>query len=556
MKVTQIRQLSIRTLRRMLRERCFAVPKLQREFEWNGKRAAALLDSIYRHMPIGSILVWEAKPESYYLMREAVGILPLFNEDNPHGWFLIDGQQRLSVIHEAFEGEVKENSKGRKIDFSRLCFALDSDRDDGDPAHFVYRRKWYRQFVSVKDVLAADWRRNHKSCTKPLLKRLENCRRRLLGYKVPVVVIHSDDLEEIREVFLRINSLGMKISAADHAFARATKADLRGLAKKLRAELNAGFSDLDLTVVLQSFSFVTPEREFNRTPDVGQRAIEATVKWWERRIDGDGKEGSFARRWREHVTAFGKAVEYLHQHFGVHYSGFLPSQNMLATLTVFFFYHPAAPNARQAREIRKWFWATGVALRYSGRGYHKNLVGDVKFFRRLARSGNARFEFQDRVDRLDVMRAEYTQRSALVNAFFCMLALRKPRFIENGEPIPENTYASRANRRDRHHIFPRGLLVNSGFAHRDYHTICNICFIAGEENKIFGMKRPDSYLADHMKRRHFARAMKSHLIPYDHGSGLWTKDVPKAYSQFRLARLKLICGAFEDEAGIKLFRKG
>ncbi len=31
----------------------FAVPKLQRAFVWNGNKAAKLLDSIYRGMPIG-----------------------------------------------------------------------------------------------------------------------------------------------------------------------------------------------------------------------------------------------------------------------------------------------------------------------------------------------------------------------------------------------------------------------------------------------------------------------------------------------------------------------
>ena len=42
---------------------------------------------------------------------------------------------------------------------------------------------------------------------------------------------------------------------------------------------------------------------------------------------------------------------------------------MLATLSVFFFHHQGQPNAYQAGEIRKWFWATGVVKRYSGAGY-------------------------------------------------------------------------------------------------------------------------------------------------------------------------------------------
>src|SRR5690606_645945 len=119
--------------------------------------------------------------------------------------------------------------------------------------------------------------------------------------------------------------------------------------------------------------------------------------------------------------------------------------NMLASLSVFFFHHPAAPNALQRREICKWFWATGVGLRYSGRGYRQNLIADVGFFERLARN-RGRFKFDERVDRLDVSRAEYTQRSSLTNAFFCLLAKHEPCFIENGQQVPISIYASRANR--------------------------------------------------------------------------------------------------------------
>ncbi len=476
MKTPQIKQISIRRLHRHLSDHIFAIPKLQREFVWNGAKAAALLDSIYKSMPIGSILVWHTKPKHYDLLRQALHILPPFAPESLYGWFLIDGQQRLSVLHEAFAGEQKENSSGRLIDFSRLCFVPNSDSDDDDPARFVYRKPVHREYVPVRDILSHNWRRQHKGYTKPLLKKIEDCRRRLLEYKVPVVVIHSDNLEEVREVFIRINSQGMKISSADRAFARASTVDLRDLAHVLRDGINPEFHDIDFTVILQGFAFVTPEREI----DVGERALEATVRWWEKRISSDGHESQFYRRWGNYKTAFGKAVDYLYHNFSALHSGFLPSLNMLATLSVFFFHHPAAPNPRQRREIRKWFWATGVAKRYSGRGYRENIIADVRFFSRLARQGKARFSFSDLVDRLDVSRAEYNLHSSLANAFFCLLARHKPCYIANGEPIPSPQYASRANRSDLHHIFARQLLANNGFSHGDYNSLCNICFIAAE----------------------------------------------------------------------------
>ena len=48
---------TIRQLRKDLLARQFAIPKLQRSFVWDARRAAKLLDSIYYNMPIGSLFL-------------------------------------------------------------------------------------------------------------------------------------------------------------------------------------------------------------------------------------------------------------------------------------------------------------------------------------------------------------------------------------------------------------------------------------------------------------------------------------------------------------------
>lgn len=428
---------------------------------------------------------------------------------------------------------------------------LQPDEDDGK--YFVYHKPVPREFVSLKDILSSNWKRRLLGYPKHLLHRIGNCRNQILNYRVPAVVTHAEDIEEVREIFLRINSQGMKISSADRAFARASRVDLRDLAHELRAGVNQEFQDIDFGIVLQGFAFVTQERE----PDVGQRALEATIRWWEKQIDSDRPEIKFYRRWHDYRKAFGKAVDHLHSRneFNCINSAFLPSANMVATLAVFFFHHPSAPNARQRKEIRKWFWATGVGQRYSGRGFRTNLLRDVSFFERLATTGKASFQFRDPIDPNDILRTEYTKRSALANAFYCLLAGRRPCYITNGEPIPETLYASRANRSDRHHIFPRQMLANFGLTHREYNSLCNICFITAEENQRFGMKRPDRYLDEFRTKQHFARAMRSHLIPHSADSGLFMRSVKRAFRQFCKSRLTVVCRAFEEEAGIKLFRK-
>ena len=250
-------------------------------------------------------------------------------------------------------------------------------------------------------------------------------------------------------------------------------------------------------------------------------------------------------------------MDYLHNRFPVHSESFLPSANMLATLAVFFFHHPGQPSTYQAAEIRKWFWATGVAKRYSGGGYHRNIVADAKLFEALARGAKRHFVLKDRLDPvLDLQAEEYNSGSARTRAFFCLLACRRPRYLENGEPIPLGTVISFANKKHRHHIFPQAQMRRY-FPPRVFNSLCNICFLVSRDNEKVGMRLPRRYLADYREsgRSHFVSGMKSHLIPVGTDGGVWQTGTVRAFKRFRSERLALICKALEQEAGIKLFRK-
>lgn len=75
------------------------------------------------------------------------------------------------------------------------------------------------------------------------------------------------------------------------------------------------------------------------------------------------------------------------------------------------------------------------------------------------------------------------------------------------------------------------------------------------DRKSIGSKKPSLYLSHLKQRKHFAIVMKSHLIPYDQNSGLWSSSIKKGYKIFLGQRASVIAKAFESMAGIKLFRK-
>ena len=72
------------------------VPRFQRAFVWKQPDLTALLDSVLRGFPIGSILVWET--ERIIDSNNRIG--PVVIGPRPDGvvGYLLDGQQRVSTL--------------------------------------------------------------------------------------------------------------------------------------------------------------------------------------------------------------------------------------------------------------------------------------------------------------------------------------------------------------------------------------------------------------------------------------------------------------------------
>ncbi len=536
----------VKKLHSLLHAGQFAVPKLQRVFVWNGQKAAKLLDSVYRMMPIGALTVWNTTRANRHLLRVSTSVLPPYKEVNDRVWFLLDGQQRLSVLHRIFEGGVVTNGSQALVDFARVVFRV-SDGEDG--SRFQYRKPDNREWVSVTDVLATTWRNRLKGLSKGQLKRVEDCRRRVIDYKVPIVFADMKEIDEARELFIRINSSGTPLAAADRAFARAAKFDLREMASGTFGQLPAGFHGLTNEVLLQTRALL------DGVLDVGVEAMSKVVDQWNVRIGNDANEvKSFTRKWVIQQAAMGRALDLLRKEFQVLDDSLLPYQNMVSTLTTFFVESPRQPSNNQLAELRKWFWGTALGQRYSGGGYRQNILSDVEFFRGLAHGASAKFKLAELLDPADIRRASYGKRSSISDAFFCLLIRQGPIYLSNGTPMQVTDFAGAANRKHKHHIFPRRFLLDRGVGKTSLNTVLNLCFISAEENSQFGARAPSKYLDAHRGARHFEKAMDRHLIPVGDESGLWKLD-RNGYLDFLKQRERVVCAAFESAAGTKLFRR-
>lgn len=547
----EVERYNLQRLRRLFERRVLAVPEIQREFVWNTKKVCTLLDSIYRGYPIGSALVWKTSSRTKTLLREKLHILPHFDATNREIWFIVDGQQRLSVLYHVLCHDNRDGDAQRRapVPFDRFFFY--TGPADEETELFTYRRGAPPAgYVSVVDILGDRRRRGLRLGTRAL-RRANECRDRILSASFFLQLMGADDLRDVRETFIRINAQGTPVKSADRAFARASTMQVRQLVRNLTAKLEAtGFGDLADEVILSVLAFA-----FDGS-DVGGRAWERLVVRLEK---GEIPRTEFDAWWHAIERALPYAIDYLRANYGAAHIGFLPSSQILVLLTLYFAHKGSTrPSRKAAGLLRSWFWLASVSDRYSGRGYRRYLAADAAFMQKLAVRGSARLAIDQLVPLRDLRHAEYSARSSLSRAYFCLLALQRPRYLEDGELVPGDAYASIANRPDRHHIFPRHHLLHHGFGARDFNAIPNVCLLVARENQRIGSKAPRKYLEvgeiSHSLRAR-RTALRSHLIPDGETSGLWETNSRRGFERFMEQRAACIADAFEEQAGMRLFRR-
>lgn len=111
------------------------LPSIQRKFEWKPDRIEMLFDSILNDYPIGTFLIWEIQQDNvrkyrFYEINNEYD----FNEGKwqkqrtpatalPELWALLDGQQRLTSISIGLQGSYTHEYRGEKIK-RKLYFSL------------------------------------------------------------------------------------------------------------------------------------------------------------------------------------------------------------------------------------------------------------------------------------------------------------------------------------------------------------------------------------------------------------------------------------------------
>jgi len=225
------------------------LPAMQRPFVWREDRIYRLIDSLLRGFPIGAVMLWRTQSIQRYrrISRDIdTGVAAKFvyeeSTANNHRYLVLDGQQRLTSLYICFRGSYDN----RKM----YLDVLSGDATDKDPGNEYYdcrflsvseaealnveangRRVYFLPIDSLLNIeprralIAASEQVAELGLDKNETGRISDTYIRcasILGGRKSLQVITVDEdpsdktpIEEVLEIFVRINTAGLTLLKSD-----------------------------------------------------------------------------------------------------------------------------------------------------------------------------------------------------------------------------------------------------------------------------------------------------------------------------------------------------
>lgn len=471
------------------------IPAFQRGFVWNQEQIIALLDSIYRNYPVGSVLLWSTS-ERLKSSRNLGGLsLPDREPDLPLN-YVLDGQQRLATIFAAFwhDRHFEDEEGPYSVDPNIFNLSFRFDDEAFIPTESAEEARPTIPLSSLFDTeaLFAQLEKlstNHQRAAKALFSRLNN-------YELPVVTISKRSKDEVGVIFERINSTATMLSTLDLLIAWTWSEDfhLQEALNELREILDAkGFGELPDRIVLQSLAAILEESTKTKTI-----------------LSLD--PGEVQRRFPEVGEAMARAVDFLSTEFRVYSLDFLPHLQQLVGLS-FFYSLKESPSADQASALRKWFWKTAFSRRYSAQTDEK-MDTDLAFVRALCTEDYSGLTgYSSELHQSILLRQKLSKSNPYTRAFLLLLAQRSPLDLINGTRVDLGQALSSYNRKEYHHIFPRAFLTKRGMSAEKVNNLCNFTFLPAGSNKRISQKEPAHYIVNLVPEGQRKEIFESNLMP-------------------------------------------
>jgi hypothetical protein len=559
--------ISVGELVSMVERRELVLPQIQRKYVWPGTRVRDLLDSLYRGYPSGTILVWETdQPVPSRTLAVDQGSNAFEGQK-----LLLDGQQRLTSLTAVISGR-KVSVRGRQKPID-ILFNLDhpeglvsesaqddseqplillSDEDTSDEPDddalgqgdllerlkqrtFVVASHGLRRqpnWVSVTEVFGgADdaellGRTGVESFKDPRFKKYTSRLQRLRQIRNYPYVMHvlgrELSYEEVTEIFVRVNSLGVKLRSSDLALAQITARwdSFLNLVERFQAEFEElGFIPETGLLVRTMIVFATQQSLFQRANSTSTAGL---------------KQG-----WEKAQRGLRFAINFLINNAGIEDESLLSAPTLIIPIAVYSQLRDERLSDADSRALLYWFHVANARGRYS-RGSSETLLNeDLSILFKDGTPADLMQPIRRLFGREDVVASDLAgrpARSPLFSLAYLTLKARGAKDWETGLALSLSK-AGRQHAIQFHHIFPKKLLKEASFSAGEINEIANLAFVSGRTNQRIGTKPPSEYFPTVIQRRG-EEALRSQLIPLD-------PDLHRVenYRSFLEARRQLLASA-------------
>lgn len=510
-----------------------AIPEIQRPFVWDSSKVRDLLDSLYKGFPIGYIIVWK-NPD----VRLKDGTVSIGKK------ILIDGQQRVTALQAAIAGMevVDANYKKKRI---RIAFnPLMESFEVCNPA-IEKDTKWIPDIAKIFESGFAEYQFIGTYCAMNGIVGQENEVSNTVGKLKKVMDINigitdlnqSLTIDEVTDIFIRINSQGVVLSQADFAMSKISADDKYGGAEiRKMIDYFCHFmkrpADYDTIIendtefaksdALQKIKWVVKEQEDIYVPGYADiLRVSFTHKFHRGKIadlvsllsgrDFEIRENfetiaadSFAKL-RAGVEAFVNETNFkrylmIVRSTGIVDSSLVRSQNVMNFGYILYLtLRESGMNASVIeRLVRKWIVLSMLTGRYSGSA-DSSFDYDIKRF-----SETDPVKFVENTEKGELSDAFWNttlvtrlDTSVSSSPYFLVYLMAQIKNNARGFLSKQIDVQSLIEQRgDIHHIFPKKYLQKNGVNNRkDYNQIANYAYTQSEIN----IKIKDDAPCDYMK---------------------------------------------------------
>ena len=485
----------------------WSIPEFQRGFVWKTTQVRDLAESLWLDYPVGTLLIWDSSgPVEQRSASDAQG---------PAQW-VVDGQQRTTAL--CILSGRKPYWWNSSLEWDKLIrkFDIRFDVHTKVPPFFVVanaatRKVANSRYIPVRDLLNLDT--SNESDQKRLqvlakqvkldglcdgmdamevYTRLDRLRK--VRDKEVVLITVDNELEDVVEIFSRLNSRGTRVTEAD-IYLGVVAARAPGWVREEYLPFVEGLADLGFDV--------SPNLVFRTLTGIGRNRIR-----YKDIEDAFWNASNIKPAWERTKKAWSLAVRHLKDK-GLAGNTLLPSDNALVTLTALADKFPDEPFDRTFY----WFVQASRFARYSTSST-SSMEEDLK---EVAEAGSlqealerllTRIRYLPRVTADDFMRDFGDSRSGRLLLYLLIQRSNAVDWDQRGIQIGFDSNGLLSGFTPQfHHIFPRAFI---GKNHPDELTnaLANIALIGPTINIRISKRDPMDYVgrykitADKLKQQY------------------------------------------------------